>query len=158
MFRPMVRTRQQLSDAECAEILQQEVRGVLSVLGDEGYPYGVPIDYWYCPEEGRIYFHSGRKGHKVDAFTRDNKASFCVYDQGYRVDGAWPLHIRSIIAFGRIGIVEDPSWGIEVCRRLSLRFTGDEQEIQEEIDRSWSRTLVFYLQIEHMTGKLVKES
>ena len=47
MFREMRRFKQQIPNEECIEILKSEPRGVLSVLGDEGYPYGVPLDHWY---------------------------------------------------------------------------------------------------------------
>ena len=66
------------------EILETVKRGVLSVLGDDGYPYGLPINYWYNKENGYLYFHSGKTGHKIDAIESNNKVSFCVYDSGYR--------------------------------------------------------------------------
>ena len=36
MFRPMRRSRQQLSQEECAEILRRATSGVLGVHGDDG--------------------------------------------------------------------------------------------------------------------------
>ena len=84
MFREMLRKKQQLSQDECAELLRREMRGVLSVQGDDGYPYGLPMDHWYCEEDGHLYFHSGKKGHKLDAIRRCDQVSYCVYDQGYR--------------------------------------------------------------------------
>ena len=57
MFREIRRFKQALSKEECQEILVNEVRGVLSVLGDDDYPYGMPINHWYNPENGKIYFH-----------------------------------------------------------------------------------------------------
>ena len=75
MFRAMTRSGQQLSDAECIAILQQAPRGVLSVLGDSGYPYGLPINFWYCEEDGKLYFHSGKTGHKIDAIQNCDKVS-----------------------------------------------------------------------------------
>ena len=95
MFRPMVRKKQQITEAECIEILKNEPRGVLSVLGDEGYPYGLPIDHWYCEEDGNLYFHSGMTGHKVDAMKKHDKASFCVFDEGYRREGLLCKILRS---------------------------------------------------------------
>lgn len=47
MFRPLRRIKQQLTQEECIFVLKNEVRGVLSVLGDNDYPYGLPINYWY---------------------------------------------------------------------------------------------------------------
>ena len=84
MFREMTRKKQLLSQERIVEILKEEKRGVLSVIGDEGYPYGVPVNYWYNEENGKIYFHSGKVGHKVDAMAANDKVSFCIYDCGYR--------------------------------------------------------------------------
>ncbi|MBQ7084146.1 MAG: pyridoxamine 5'-phosphate oxidase family protein [Anaerotignum sp.] len=158
MFRPMVRKKQQITEAECIEILKKEPRGVLSVLGDEGYPYGLPIDHWYCEEDGNLYFHSGMKGHKVDAMKKHDKASFCVFDEGYRREGEWALNIRSVIVFGRIQIMEDQEKAMEIVRKLSYKYTSDTEFIEKEILQSGVHTLVFALVPEHMTGKLVNES
>ncbi len=67
MFRKMRRFKQQISDAECIEILKNTKRGVLSLIGDDGYPYGILIDHWYCEDDGKIYFHGAKEGHKIDA-------------------------------------------------------------------------------------------
>ena len=158
MFRKMVRFKQQLPEEECIGILKTQLRGVLSVLGDNGYPYGLPINHYYCPEDGKLYFHSGKTGHKIDAMKQCNKASFCVYDQGYRREGEWALNIRSVIVFGKIEMVEDQATAMEMARRLSYKFTDDEAYIDREIARSGPHTLVFALVPEYMTGKLVNEA
>lgn len=67
MFRELTRKKQTLSDIECKEILLQEVRGVLAVNGDSGYPYALPINYYFDEENNKIYLHSGKVGHKMDA-------------------------------------------------------------------------------------------
>ena len=158
MFRTLMRQKQQISDAECIEILKREKRGVLSVLGDDGYPYGMPLNHFYCEEDGKLYFHSGGAGHKIDAIRRNPKASFCVMDEGFRRDGEWALNIKSVIVFGKIEIVYDREKVYEIARQLSYKFTDDEQYIQKEIDRSGKATLMFALTPEYMTGKLVNEA
>ncbi len=158
MFRKMVRFKQQLPEDECIDILKTQLRGVLSVIGGEGYPYGLPINHYYCPEDGKLYFHSGKTGHKIDAIKYCDKASFCVYDEGYRKAGDWALNIRSVIVFGRIETVEDQAKAMEMARRLSHKFTDDEAYIDREIACSGPHTLVFALVPEYMTGKLVNES
>lgn len=158
MFREMVRKNKQLPQEECIRILTDEPRGVLSVIGDGGYPYGVPMDHWYNPEDGCLYFHSGSAGHKVDAIRSCDKASFCVMDSGYREEGDWALNIKSVIVFGKIQIIEDSDRAIELTRRLSYKYTSDTSYIEEEISRYSAGLLVFALVPEHITGKLVKES
>ena len=71
MFRELVRKKQALSREECIEVLQKETRGVLSVIGDGGYPYGAPMNHWYNEEDGCIYFHCGNAGHRVDALRQE---------------------------------------------------------------------------------------
>lgn len=153
----MMRKKQALSEAECVGLLKRELRGVLSVLGDDGWPYGVPMNHYYCEEDGCLYFHSGRAGHKIDAIRRCDKASFCVYDKGFQKPGDWALNIRSVIVFGRLRFVEDRERAIDISRRLSRKFTSDERYIDDEIARSGARVEVFQLIPEHMTGKLVNE-
>lgn len=158
MFREMARKKQQLTQAECIELLKSQPRGVLSVLGDDDYPYGLPIDHWYNEEDGCIYFHSGKTGHKVDAMRRHDKASFCVYDQGFRKDGDWALNIKSVIVFGRIKIVEDHEKAIALTRQLSFKYTQDAAYIENEIQKYGHEVLCFTLIPEHISGKIVKES
>ena len=158
MFREMLRKKQQLSREECIEILKEEPRGVLSVLGDDDYPYGMPVNQYYCEEDGKLYFHSGKKGHKIDAMRRHDKASFCVYDSGYRREGESALNIRSVIVFGRIEIIEDREKIYEISRELSYKFTSDSEYIEREIRQSGPGTFMFALVPEHITGKLVNEA
>ena len=158
MFRELVRKKQQISKEECITLLTEELRGVLSVQGDDGYPYGLPINHYYNEADGCLYFHSGMTGHKIDALRRDSKASFCVYNRGFRREGEWALNIKSVIVFGRIEIIEDKETIYDISRKLSHKFTRDEAYIEKEIVHSGPRTLMFRLVPQHMTGKLVNES
>lgn len=157
MFRNIVRIKQALPEEECIAILKKELRGVLSVLGDDDYPYGMPLNHYYNEEDGRIYFHSGKSGHRIDSIRRHPKASFCVYDEGIRENGNWYLTIRSVIVFGRIEIVEDREKIYDIARKLSHKFTDDEAYIENEVKNSGPGTLMFVLIPEHITGKRVTE-
>ena len=123
MFRPMRRIKQQVSQEECIRVLRTVPRGVLSVIGDDGYPYGVPLDHLYCEEEGKIYFHCAKEGHKLDAITKCDKASYCVMDEGFRREGEWALNITSVISFGRISVVTDEDKKLKICTDLCRKFT-----------------------------------
>lgn len=158
MFREVARKRQVLTSEQITKILKSEKRGVLSVLGDNGYPYGLPMNFWYNEENGCIYFHSGKKGHKVDAISSDNKVSFCVYDEGFKKEGEWALNISSVIVFGKIHVVEDSEKAVEIYRKLSLKFTTDIGYIDSEIEKFANNTLCYELQPEHITGKIVNEA
>ncbi len=157
MFREIVRKKQELSREECLEILMNTKRGVLSVNGDEGYPYGVPINHYYDPVDGKIYFHGGKSGHKIDAMKKDDKVSFCVMDEGTPDPESWFLHFRSVIVFGRIEFIEDEKVITEKSRLLSYKFTEDEDYIDYEIEKSLKGTAMFALVPEHICGKHVRE-
>ncbi len=158
VFREMLRKKQQLSPDVCIRILKEEPRGVLSVLGDDGYPYGVPINHYYCEHDGKLYFHGGKKGHKIDSLKNHNKASFCVYNKGFRKDGDWALNISSVIVFGKVEFIEDREIVYQIAAELSRKFTDDEAYIQHEIDHSGPQTLMFALTPEQITGKIVNEA
>ena len=157
MFRDIQRVRQKLDREECLSVLKEAKRGVLSVIGDDGWPYGLPINHYYDEETGKLYFHSGKTGHKIDALRACEKASFCVMDEGKRMEGEWWLTFRSVVVFGRVSFVEDYGEAIDVSRKLSYRFTDDAAYIEREIVQSGPAVLVFSLTPEHMTGKLVRE-
>lgn len=158
MFREMRRFKQQVSREECVRVLTEQKRGVLSVIGDDGYPYGLPIDHWYCEEDRHIYFHCGKEGHKIDAIRKCDKVSYCVYDDGVRKDGDWVLHFVSVITFGRIRIVEDEEKMRRICTEITKRFTDDEEYLQKEMESAFSRVACLELIPEHMTGKRITES
>ena len=157
MFRDMVRKKQALSAEECVDILKNEPRGILSVIGDAGYPYALPINHFYS-DDGKLYFHSGKTGHKIDALKKCSKASFCVYDGGFRPEGEWALYINSVIVFGRVEFIDDRETIYDISRKLSRKFTDDNEYIEAEIKRFGSATLMFALVPEHITGKRVHEA
>ena len=140
-FREMRRKRQQLAEEESIAILEKATAGTLALLGDNDYPYAVPISYVY--HDGKLYFHSALAGHKVDAF------------------------FRSVIAFGRIHIIEDEGGThdvdnivggyhekLEAARMLGNRYNPNQNDaLQKEIESGLSRMLAIRFDIEHLTGK-----
>jgi hypothetical protein len=158
MFRNMRRFKQELAPEECVEILNTQPRGVLSLLGDDGYPYGIPMTHWYSEQDGKLYFHGASTGHKIDALRGCNKVSFCVYDEGYRKEGQWSLNIRSVVVFGRLRIVEEPEKAELICRSLCRKFSDDPAYPEQEWKLAGDRVVCLELTPEHITGKLVNES
>ncbi|MBQ6425623.1 MAG: pyridoxamine 5'-phosphate oxidase family protein [Clostridia bacterium] len=158
MFRKMRRFRQQLSAEECVSILKMEPRGVLSVIGEDGYPYGMPVNQYYDDGTGKLYFHGAGEGHKIDAIRKCDRVSFCTYDRGFRKEGEWALNIRSVIVFGRIRIVEDREQTVTILRKLGLKHYPDAESVEREIEKDACRAVCLEMTVDHMTGKLVNES
>ena len=124
-FREMRRKRQQLAEEEIA-ILEKATTGTLALLGDNDYPYAVPISYVY--HDGKLYFHSALTGHKVDAIRKCDKASFCVIEKDDVQPEKYTTFFRSVIAFGRIRIIEDEHEKLEVARMLGNRYNPNQDE------------------------------
>ena len=151
-FRAMRRKCQQLSEAESICILKKTTSGTLALLGDSGYPYAIPMSFVYA--DGRLYFHSALTGHKVDAIRAYDKASFCVIEQDSVQPKNYTTYFRSVIAFGKVHIIEDETEKMETARMLGCRYNpNDEEGLQKEIEHGLSRMLMIRFDIEHLTGK-----
>jgi len=148
----MRRKAQQLTDQQARAVLARGTAGVLSVLGDGDYPYGVPMSYVY--HGGTIYFHSALSGHKVDAILRQPKASFTVIDQDQVVAAEYTTYYRSVVAFGTARVLEDPAEKLAAIRLLAAKYAPDLPEGREaEIQSSLPRFCMIALEVQHLTGK-----
>lgn len=156
MFRNMRRFKQQLGEERCIEILKTEKRGILALNGDGGYPYAVPLSFVY--EDSKIYFHSAVEGHKVDAVKKDGRASFCVLCETEKASDGWSYYVDSVIAFGRVSIVEDEADRTDKLRKLGLKYFPTAQMVEDDLSKNAARALVLALEIEHMTCKHVHEN
>lgn len=119
MFREMRRKKQILTEEEAKEVLNRGMSGVLALLGDDDYPYAVPASYVYCGS--KLYFHGAKGGHKMDAVKKCDKASFCVIGKDDVIPEEYTTYFRSVIAFGRIHIMEDES---EMRKAIEMLGTG----------------------------------
>ncbi|MEE3393110.1 MAG: pyridoxamine 5'-phosphate oxidase family protein [Lachnospiraceae bacterium] len=158
MFRKMRRFKQELTEEEVKEVLKNEKRGVLAVSGDNGYPYAVPLDYYYNEEENCFYFHGAGEGHKFDSVKNEPKASFCIFEkEGIKEEGKWYYHVKSVIAFGKVEIMQDPDRIKDCLYKLGMKYYPTKEGVDHEIERDLKRTTLFILHVEHMTGKGVNE-
>lgn len=158
MFRPMRRSKQQLPHEEALAILQEGSTGILALSGDDGYPYLVPLNYLYIeadePEAlGKVYFHSAKAGHKIDAIECDPKASFCVIADDTVLPDKYSTAYKSVIAFGTVRLIEGN------LAHKALFDLGDkynphhEDRTLEEVNSAEHKCAMIEFTIEHLTGK-----
>ena len=161
VFREMRRKKQALSQQEVEDILHRGTSGVLALLGDNDYPYAVPISYVY--DSGKIYFHSAKSGHKIDAIQSTAKASFCVIDKDLVVPEEYTTYFRSVIAFGQIRVIEDDNEKRTAIEKLAIKYAPEDtaENRDNAIRREWKPLCLLEMTIDHITGKeaieLVKE-
>ena len=151
----MRRSKQELSKEECIDILTNESRGVLALIGDYEYPYALPMSHAYI--DGNIYFHGAMKGHKMDAIKKFNKVSYCVMDKGVKNPDGWSYTFKSVIVFGKIRTLTDRDEKIGRLTHLGDKFFPTHDQTVSEIERLLDRTAVFEIAIDHMSGKIVEE-
>lgn len=153
MNREMRRIKQLLSEERTIEIMERNTAGVLALLGDDEYPYAVPISYVYAG--GRIYMHSAKEGHKVDAVRNHEKASFCVIDKDQIVPEEYTTYFRSAIAFGKVRLLEDGEEKKKATELLGRKYypADTPENLEKVIEKEGSRMVIIALDVEQMTGK-----
>ena len=138
--------------------MKNETRGVLSVQGDDGYPYGVPINHFYDEDTNRLIFHGAKFGHRVDAIKRDPKVSYCVFGQDIQKEGDWAKYVKSVVIFGKAVLVEDIEEIKALSRKICEKFPCPIEYVEHEIEKDADKTLCFVIEIEDINGKLVHEA
>lgn len=152
MFREMRRKKQQLSAEECDKILEKCKTAVLAVSGDDGYPYTVPVNYVY--NNGNIFFHCAKSGHKLDAIERNDKVSICVVLQDEVMQEKFTTYYKSVVCFGRAERLSDDTEIRRAATVLSEKYCPDNLDgIPAELEKGFSALAVVKITPEHITGK-----
>ena len=157
MFRPVRKTKNEICTEDAKELLIASRRGVLAVNGDDGYPYAVPINYFYDEANGKIYFHSSRVGHKVDALKKCDKVCFTVVGNETVKDETWAPYVKSAVVFGFCHPIEDREEAMTALKRFAMKYYPDEQTADDEIAVSAKAVRMFEITVEHISGKEVQE-
>lgn len=157
MFREMRRKNQALTKEECQAILQHGSSGVLALAGDAGYPYAVPMSYLF--DEGKIWFHCAKSGHKLDAIAQNGKASFCVIEEDKVAPREYTTYFRSVIVFGQMRILHDEGEKRRAIEKLASKYAPGESEAerQQAIQKEYSALCMLELTIQHISGKEATE-
>ena len=151
MFREMRKIKQLLSREDTLAVMNRRTNGALACIGDEDYPYSVPLNYVYFND--KIYFHSAKAGHKIDAITKNPKVSFSVTDEDTIVSEEYTSYFRSVIAFGKARIVVGDEW-MEAFKALVEKYSGDQpEEAKHKEIAGCTRAYLIAVDIEHITGK-----
>ena len=153
MFREIRRFKQALEKEECEKILREASSGILAVHGDEGYPYTVPMSYFY--EDGKIYFHSAKSGHKIDAIRANSKVSFCVVTVDEPQPEKFSGDFRSVVAFGKARIIEDDAEKWKIKEIITKKYAPNalQNAVDAKIDVRFKAVSIIVMDVEHLSGK-----
>ena len=157
MFRPLRKKKNEIGTDAAKDLLRSSRRGVLAVNGDEGYPYAIPINYFYDEENNRILFHGAKAGHKVDSLKKSDKVCFTVFGNETIRDEQWAPYLQSVVVFGRCRLVESREDTLGMVKTFALKYYPNEAMVNDEIALSGMGVQMFEIEIEHMSGKEVQE-
>ena len=153
----MRREKKKISLDVAEQLLLSSRRGILGVNGDDGYPYAVPINFYYDKDSKKIYFHGSSVGHKAESLSRSDKVCFTVYGNESIKDVAWAPYVQSVVAFGRCRRLDGDEEKMSKLKTLAEKYYPDDDTINKEIASSGKAARVFEIHIEHMTGKEIQE-
>ncbi len=157
MFRKVRKSKNEISTEDAKALLRDNKRAALSVNGDDGYPYTVPVNFYYDEAEQKIYFHSAKKGHKIDAMKANDKICLTTWNDGELEDGDWAFHVASCVVFGRAKLIEDRKITEEKIRKFARKYYPSAEEVEEEIKKAINGVQLVAMEIEHISGKRVHE-
>ncbi len=143
MFRDIRKKKNQISTEAAEQLLREARRGVLAVNGREGYPYAIPINYYYDREAQKIYFHGARAGHKAEAIRACDKVCFTVYGGETIREEAWAPYLRSVVVFGRCRLLEQSPETMALLKRFAMKYYPEERLADEEIRQDGTAAQLF---------------
>ena len=152
MFRKIRLTDRIVSGEKAIEIITKGSYGVLSTIGEDGYPYGVPLNYTYF--DSCICFHCAQQGHKLDNIDFNNKVSFCVVTKSDVLSNEFDTDYESAIAFGQATVVTDDSGKKDIILSVLNKYSADYLKAGNNyMKKYWDETKVIKMNIEHLSGK-----
>jgi nitroimidazol reductase NimA-like FMN-containing flavoprotein (pyridoxamine 5'-phosphate oxidase superfamily) len=150
----MRRKDKEIGNDEAIQLLTKYEYGVLSTIGNNGQPYGVPLNYVY--KNNCIYFHCARVGHKIDNIKNNPKVSFCAIGDTKVLPSKFGTEYESVVVFGMASEVQ----GVErynallwLLEKYSPDFIDEGKAYIEQKDKA---TKVMKIEVEHISGKRAK--
>ena len=157
MFRPIRKKKNDIGTEAAEQLLLQCRRGVVAMNGAEGYPYAVPVNFYFDKDARKIYFHGAKAGHKIEALRACDKVCFTVYGNETVKEEAWAPFMQSAVVFGRCHLMENGLEAMARLKQLAMKYYPEEQLADEEIARDGKAAQLFEIEIEHLSGKEVQE-
>jgi nitroimidazol reductase NimA-like FMN-containing flavoprotein (pyridoxamine 5'-phosphate oxidase superfamily) len=150
-MRAMRRKDKEIGTDEAINLLTKCEYGVLSTVGNDGQPYGVPLNYTY--KDNCIYFHCALKGHKIDNIDDNPKVSFCTVGNTEVLPSEFSTNYVSAVAFGVASEVQGTERYDALVLLLEKFSPGFIEEGKKYIEKLDKVTKVIKIQIQHISGK-----
>ena len=150
-MRGIRRKDKEIGTDEAINLLTKCEYGVLSTVGSDGQPYGVPLNYAY--KDNCIYFHCALIGHKLDNIDNNPNVSFCAVGDTKVLPSEFGTEYVSAVAFGVASEVqgnERDNALVWILEKYSSEFI---EEGKKYIEQKAKATKVMKIEIRHISGK-----
>jgi nitroimidazol reductase NimA-like FMN-containing flavoprotein (pyridoxamine 5'-phosphate oxidase superfamily) len=152
MFREIRRRDRAVSEVDAREILARAEYGVLATVGEDGWPYAVPVNHVVAGDV--IYVHCASDGHKLENLGHEGRVSYCAVAGAQVMPQELSTLYESAVVFGRAAVVTDASEKQRALELLGQRFSAEfPREVADAIRKDGPRTAVVRIRIERITGK-----
>jgi len=121
-------------------------------LADGDQPYVIPLSFGY--HEMALYFHTGKKGRKMEILKKNNRVCFEM-EADLEIIPAdnpckWNMHYKSVVGYGRAVLLLDPAEKQKALDVIVKHYGGTLMEYDE---KRVNGLAVIKLEIDGMTGK-----
>ena len=143
----------QMNDSEVDALLSRMDMGAISTIGEDGFPYTVPVNF--VAIDGRVYIHGRRLGEKVDNMKNDPRVCFTVWDRkGYEDCGVAACDTttvyESVVIRGKVSFIDDPDEKARVLQAIVDKIVPDKKDMDL---KKVPPTLVYMIEPVSVTGK-----
>ena len=145
------RSDREITIQEAKDILDNAEYGIMSTVGKDGQPYGLPLSYVYKNE--CIYFHCAISGHKLENIEHNSKISFCVVGKTKVLPDKFGTEYESAVVFGVASEVNGAERHDALLWLLEKYSSDFIKEGKRYIDQKDKATKVFKIEINHISGK-----
>jgi hypothetical protein len=152
-----MRTKIISDERNLIDIVKKSTTCYVSMVDEYGFPYVLPFNFGF--KDNFIFLHSGNEGRKIDilrkkpnvciAFSNSEELAF----QSEDVACSYFMKFRSVLAYGKVKFVEDKEEKIDGLNIIMKHYTG--RDVFTYNDPSVNNVLVFKVEIEEMTGKIM---
>ncbi len=154
MFRKIRKIKNEIDKDAVDSLLHSCRRGVLSMNGEDGYPYAIPVNYYYDEANQKIYFHGAKAGYKVDCLKSCDKVCFTVFGNENNEELSWAPYVQSVVVFGRCHLIDTDN---EILKTFAMKYYPSSDLADMEIKEGSKFVQMYEISIEHKSGKQVQE-
>lgn len=151
MFKEMRRKDRMVDNTECKDILNKAEYGTLATIGEDGYPYSIPLSYCYIDDA--VYFHCAGTGKKLSDIEFNQKVSFSIVGDIENIPNKFTTKFESVILFGKAAIAREDDKEKALLGLVKKYSPGFYEQGKQYISKAAAATTVVKISIEHITGK-----